>query len=435
MTSFPLSRNPSPTSQSSSQASPPAEQQPAKKKRGRLSREQLAQLEHLFAVDCSPTVPRRREIALLIGISERQIQVWFQNRRAKAKNNGEKCQTRARVPSPVKEPPKLREAVQTDLAALIQEDDPTVFAIPCTTLTIGGWNRVNYEDQQDLLAWICEKKRCFTWFVHSKDYSFKMQVSLDSLKEMAFRNAGPGKAFLTIDLSEPPTFFLRRNVTRQDSAPLPCWRQCDDWTEHKIATHTLRHVLGGPVQPLANVVTYVKNQMADTKPVSLHPINTPADNHHPTPTLTPPSTKPTYPSPRMDDSFYFPPVNRQPVQRGWNSAPCPVQPPLYENTPKAVPDSFHSYTESPVGNPSMRSMGGYSDAHSISVHDKMGFMPGMNGMGNTSSVSHRATPLLDRSAYPLSHYQSPSYVPQQEYQATIPLPGFSELFSTSRDSR
>ncbi|KAF5359643.1 hypothetical protein D9756_003181 [Leucocoprinus leucothites] len=418
-----------------------------KKKRGRLTKEQLAQLERLFAVDCSPTVVRRREIALQVGCPERQIQVWFQNRRAKAKSSGEKCKTRPRGPSPVKEPPELCQAVQTDFEKLIQEDDSSVFTIPCTTLTIGAWNRVNFEDEHDLLAWICEKKRCFTWFVRSSDYSFKMQVPLDALKELAFKNADPGKAFLALDLSSPPTFFLRRNLKREQGVPPPCWRRCEDWTESKAATRNLRHVLGGPALPLANVVTYVKNLMEDTKPVTLHPVDhpTPTDNHQfpSQQTSTSISTTPTYPSPVMDDAFYLQPLDSS---RGWDSASCSDgQAPV--NDTKALANVYYGSDRSRVGALPVYSTKQYGDMYN--EHDGMRLLG--TDAGLVSAPPRRLSPLevpqpkhfysesgIDTATrfHPPTYYQSyptsgsTGYHQRPSHQS----PYFPEFFSPSNDS-
>ena len=57
----------------------------AKRKRSRVTPAQLAQLERAFAKDRSPTAAKRKEISELLDMQERQTQVWFQNRRAKAK--------------------------------------------------------------------------------------------------------------------------------------------------------------------------------------------------------------------------------------------------------------------------------------------------------------------------------------------------------------
>ena len=51
-----------------------------KRKRSRVTPEQLAHLERFFAADRSPTAARRKEISELLGMQERQTQIWFQNR-------------------------------------------------------------------------------------------------------------------------------------------------------------------------------------------------------------------------------------------------------------------------------------------------------------------------------------------------------------------
>jgi hypothetical protein len=51
-----------------------------KRKRSRVTPEQLVQLERYFAADRSPTAARRHEISELLGMQERQTQIWFQNR-------------------------------------------------------------------------------------------------------------------------------------------------------------------------------------------------------------------------------------------------------------------------------------------------------------------------------------------------------------------
>lgn len=51
-----------------------------KRKRSRVTPEQLVRLEQYFAKDRSPTASRRREISDILGMQERQTQIWFQNR-------------------------------------------------------------------------------------------------------------------------------------------------------------------------------------------------------------------------------------------------------------------------------------------------------------------------------------------------------------------
>lgn len=51
-----------------------------KRKRSRVTPEQLVHLERFFLIDRSPTATRRRDISELLGMQERQTQIWFQNR-------------------------------------------------------------------------------------------------------------------------------------------------------------------------------------------------------------------------------------------------------------------------------------------------------------------------------------------------------------------
>lgn len=51
-----------------------------KKKRTRVTPEQLVHLERYFAMDRNPTAARRKDISELLGMQERQTQIWFQNR-------------------------------------------------------------------------------------------------------------------------------------------------------------------------------------------------------------------------------------------------------------------------------------------------------------------------------------------------------------------
>lgn len=51
-----------------------------KRKRCRVTPDQLVSLEEIFCHDRNPTAIRRREISEELGMQERQTQIWFQNR-------------------------------------------------------------------------------------------------------------------------------------------------------------------------------------------------------------------------------------------------------------------------------------------------------------------------------------------------------------------
>ncbi|GAN08265.1 hypothetical protein MAM1_0196d07772 [Mucor ambiguus] len=62
------------------------------RKRTRATAEQLAVLEDTFAVNVSPNSKLRKQLAEQLNMSERSIQIWFQNRRAKVKHMQKRAQ-------------------------------------------------------------------------------------------------------------------------------------------------------------------------------------------------------------------------------------------------------------------------------------------------------------------------------------------------------
>ncbi|KAF2069648.1 hypothetical protein CYY_009033 [Polysphondylium violaceum] len=59
---------------------------PMKKKRKRISPEQLRILEKIFVTHQHPTLNLRKQLAIELSMTPRSVQIWFQNRRAKARH-------------------------------------------------------------------------------------------------------------------------------------------------------------------------------------------------------------------------------------------------------------------------------------------------------------------------------------------------------------
>ncbi|GLB45436.1 putative homeodomain containing protein [Lyophyllum shimeji] len=242
-----------------------------KRKRKRVTPEQIVYLEQFFLVDRSPTTARRQEISGFLGMQERQTQIWFQNRRAKAKlQDGKRKGRSASVDVPLPDsPPRLSTGFQADLQNLIHEDE-TVTIIPCTELTIGSWRRIAATvAKHDLVAYVCEGKRCLTWFIHSVGFGFKMEVPFETIVDTVFTNAAPGSGLATFMLSKPPLFYLEdigpdgtaRTLTRH-------WKRCSDWTEGQQATCVLRHDLTGSAVQLAHLL---RNLHTNSTSIPLRP--------------------------------------------------------------------------------------------------------------------------------------------------------------------
>ncbi|KAF8207560.1 hypothetical protein K438DRAFT_366316 [Mycena galopus ATCC 62051] len=241
---------------------------PEKPKRSRVTPEQLVHLERFFAVERSPTANRRREIGELLGMHERQTQIWFQNRRAKAKLQSSKikkakglCQGPDTLALP-----RLSTGFENELNNLIHEDEPVTF-IPCSDLSIGSWRRIATDtSQRDLVAYTCEVKRCLTWFIHNSGFGFKMEIPFDTIVDTEFTNASPGSTGLaSFVLSRPPIFYLENSP--EDGSPR-YWKRCTDWTEGHQASHILRHDLIGSAVPLIHLLQSLQTNAKVSSPFS-----------------------------------------------------------------------------------------------------------------------------------------------------------------------
>ncbi|KAJ6513439.1 hypothetical protein C8R45DRAFT_813456 [Mycena sanguinolenta] len=260
---------------------------PDKPKRSRVTPEQLVHLERFFAAERSPTASRRREIGELLGMHERQTQIWFQNRRAKAKLQStkiKKVKGLCQGPDPLVLP-RLSTCFENELNNLIHEDEPVTF-IPCSDLSIGSWRRIATDtSQRDLVAYTCDAKRCLTWFIHNGGFGFKMEIPFDTIIDTEFTHSSPGSTGLaSFVLSRPPIFYLE-NASEDGS--LPHWKRCTDWTEGHQASHVLRHDLIGSAVPLVHLLQSLQATAEVPSPYSpYYPSESPSPMEIPPPPMS-----------------------------------------------------------------------------------------------------------------------------------------------------
>lgn len=241
-----------------------------KRKRSRVTQEQLVHLEQYFKADRCPTATRRREISEQLGMQERQTQIWFQNRRAKAKLQEGKQSSVTEVSELSPDtPPELSTGFEAELYNLIHEDGP-VTIIPCTDLSIGSWRRIATQtDKHALLAYVCEVKRCLTWYIKSAGYGFKMEIPFDTIINTDFQNAAPGSGMASFILSQPPAFYLEHVSSSSPAERL--WKNCADWTEGRQATHVLRHTLIGSAVQLNHLLRDLNTGSVGSEITLYHP--------------------------------------------------------------------------------------------------------------------------------------------------------------------
>ncbi|KAI0688225.1 hypothetical protein BC835DRAFT_1285198, partial [Cytidiella melzeri] len=227
-----------------------------KKKRTRVTQEQLARLESLFAAERSPTAARRREISDKLGMEERQTQVWFQNRRAKAKQSegpkiaNAKSSSGKPFTSDEEAPPTTMSGENGELEDVIHEPK-RVTIVPCREVRVGTWARLSLEaSKHDFIAYICEGDRRVSWFVHSSGCSVKMDIPFDIITDVTIASLSSNNTQVSLFLSHPPLFFLEERHTWRDGRTTRRWVRCADWTEGSQASSVLRHDVRGPTNPL-----------------------------------------------------------------------------------------------------------------------------------------------------------------------------------------
>jgi regulatory protein PHO2 len=122
--------------------------------------------------------------------------------------------------------------------------------------------------KHDLVAYVCESKKCLTWFIHSNGFGFKMEIPFDTILNMEFSNAAPGSGLASFFLSQPPLFYLEGPTQSQaDGTVTRQWKRCSDWTEGQQATTVLHHELIGSAVQLAHLL---RNLRANNPSTDIH---------------------------------------------------------------------------------------------------------------------------------------------------------------------
>ncbi|KAI8806202.1 hypothetical protein BJ742DRAFT_774452 [Cladochytrium replicatum] len=274
-----FSKNSSSTWNASTSATS-ADQSSASKKRTRATTEQLALLESTFAANQTPPGTVRRQLAIMCGMSERSVQVWFQNRRARTRLAQRKVQQTAavqeRVAAIVAAHAQLRtvkpetasssspssQAADVTPASVspslsVTEDAATSsdFAVSFSgeTLSIGTWLRTKTVDAQGV---VLSNIRCganittreLIWQISDSGNLYRIVVPFDHITRIEIRpGTNPSEAQMIVDLSTLPYFLTSELLSpvAGSTTSVPGWVPCCDFSENAQASTILRHVIRG----------------------------------------------------------------------------------------------------------------------------------------------------------------------------------------------
>jgi hypothetical protein len=285
-------------------------QQQRNQKRQRATQDQLVTLEVEFNKNPTPTAATRERIASEINMTERSVQIWFQNRRAKIKNiakksieNGDDCND---IPESMRRYLALQamesgKSMGTNFLGraggmpygsgmLLNTDASSskvvIHHFACRSLSVGNWRRVG-QSAMDLVIFYSPEKCCITYYINNDSAGYKIEYPFSYIKNISLENgdmtanaegASQRPGGLIVELNRPPNFFM-------DSSGSGGFFQCGDFTEDQQASNILVHHLGGHPKvlsgQLAKLVSlesfqnrhnmYDPNTLAVSAPVS--PIN------------------------------------------------------------------------------------------------------------------------------------------------------------------
>ncbi|KAI5788691.1 hypothetical protein FPQ18DRAFT_368074 [Pyronema domesticum] len=249
-------------------------QQQKNQKRQRATQEQLVTLEAEFNKNPTPTATVRLRIANEINMTERSVQIWFQNRRAKIKTlakksieTGEDCDA---IPECMRQYLAIQamengkggygymdrsrmSAYGNGSMLMQQEPQPqgkiVIHHLSCRSLSIGSWRRVG-QNTMDLIVFYSPEKASLTYYINNDQAGYKIEFPFSYIKDINLEThpdvtaSGQKTGHLVITLNRPPNFYM-------DSSGSGGFFQCADFTEDQQASQVLMHYLGGHPKVLA----------------------------------------------------------------------------------------------------------------------------------------------------------------------------------------
>ncbi|KAF2156936.1 hypothetical protein K461DRAFT_220665 [Myriangium duriaei CBS 260.36] len=278
-------------------------QQQKNQKRQRATQDQLVTLEVEFNKNPTPTALVRERIASEINMTERSVQIWFQNRRAKIKNmarksieNGEDCES---IPESMRRHLAMQ-AMESGkaffpsmmgpgsgfggfgsggmgLAADTSSGKVVIQHFNCRSLCIGSWRRVG-QSQMDLIVFYSPEKACVTYYINNDSAGYKIEYPFGWIKNInlvqgdmntAAEGASQQMGSLVVELNRPPKFYM-------DGSGGGGFYECSDFTEDQQASRVMVHQLGGPSKILSGQLAKLVSLESFQNRHLLNPVNNPA---------------------------------------------------------------------------------------------------------------------------------------------------------------
>lgn len=234
---------------------------------------QLEYLRQEFQRNPRPDKETQYEIGRHIDMTRRSVQIWFQNNRAKLRNEwrvkthrmGQSHYTVApayKVSQPPYSPynnldgqkhsrdicgPTLNSEVTDKYSQVTSEVGCDKYVFACDSLTMGSWRRTKHSNKtnSDLIVECDGIARALVYYVIFNGTCFRAVVSFDSMVNASIcpDMRDSSSSYLIVQVNRPPDFSHRKVHDGMD------WKVCEDFTSGE-AVSCRQHWLRGPTHKL-----------------------------------------------------------------------------------------------------------------------------------------------------------------------------------------
>ncbi|KAJ3125776.1 hypothetical protein HK098_008236 [Nowakowskiella sp. JEL0407] len=253
------------------------------KKRSRATPEQLQILESTFAVTPTPSGSIRREIAAQCNMTERSVQIWFQNRRARArlyqKRQEQTAVVHEKMNTMISNANPVGVVTTRDLPHVITKGlappvEITSVKFSTSSLSIGSWRRTCSTNRmdEDLHCTADLIQKVFVWMIVDAGVGFRLTIPFSCVHRIELLHQNQNSE-LYVDILIPPTFSMEAEIPEQVTGQLvKQWVQCGDFTEDSQGSLVMRHALSGDFVALqAELLATVRNENGLRAKTVIHP--------------------------------------------------------------------------------------------------------------------------------------------------------------------
>ncbi|KAI8374424.1 uncharacterized protein BYT42DRAFT_535530 [Radiomyces spectabilis] len=276
----------------------------ATRKRTHLKPSQVAVLQETFVCNPLPDSSIRSRLSRELGVTERTIQIWFQNRRAKVRKMESACNNpfggmpalmpnatfrsplapefyddplrelhdsiynRQRPRSSSKPEAKSNDIIDFIPRAMSEGTDREInpgnsyiIPFPATTIRIDTWTRfarsANQSQEWDLTCFGLPYERQLVWQVQDEQNQFRIQIRLDAVNQIRLGQVASDTGHLLgqLEIDVNPHMqtgavafsMWRSGIDHQ-------WMQCGDFCESKQASQPCVHTLQGDYDGLRHAI-------------------------------------------------------------------------------------------------------------------------------------------------------------------------------------